>query len=520
MRYGLQVSLDLADAVLELYRDNSGTYLEWLDRHFRDVAVSPFADRHRRLWEWFSSLRSAETRQIAVPTPRVEVWPRGGGKSATAELACAFAGVRLLRRFILYVSETQGQADSHVQTIARYLERLNVSQAISARGNRIGWRRSQIMTARGFTVAAYGLDCANRGIKVDRFRPDLIIFDDIDSQADSAATVAKKIRAITTAILPMGAPDCAILFLQNLIHEEGVVAQLVDGRADFLLHRDVPPPDPAVRGLVTEIVKNKQGANVHAIVAGEATWEGQPLSTCERQINDWGLRAFLREAQHEVQNADGYFFDVSKFEIVDDAPSLVRVCVAWDLAATEGGGDHTAAVLMGRANNGLTYVIDVLRGQHSSERVRELIHRYARRVHNHFPNYTIRLPQDPGQAGKDQADQLRRSLAEFRHVRIEPPTGPKSTRAGGYAEQVNLGNVKLIKGEWNAAFIEEHRKFREDESHEFDDQIDAASDAFNELAQPGEARQTSRIFQSQAHGRQFSAFNRWADEGEHEDDDD
>jgi len=36
----------------------------------------------------------------------------------------------------------------------------------------------------------------------------------------------------------------------------------------------------------------------------------------------------------------------------------------------------------------------------------------------------------------------------------------------------------------NAEFAEEHRRFREDGSHEFDDQIDAASDTFNDLVGP------------------------------------
>lgn len=576
--------IGMSEALARAKQESEETHHAWLARNFADVAHSPMAERHKRLWTWFTSLGEANTPTPQHPktqAPRVEVWPRGGAKSATAELACAYLATRLTRRFVLYVSATQNQADLHIQTIASHLEHLNIQRAVSKYGASRGWRRNQLRTAEGFHVAAYGLDGASRGIKIGRYRPDLIIFDDIDNQSDTPATVKKKIDAITTAIIPAGSQDCAILFLQNLIHEEGVVAQLVDGRADFLHNRQVPPPDPAVIGLEVEIVKASQttshkpqttsaapplrlcetfaplrespespgeagqttnnkpqttsespwrlcetfaslreneGLNVYRIKSGTPTWEGQPLSTCEKQINDWGIRAFLREAQHEVQNADGYFFEVTKFEIVDDAPSLVRVCVAWDLAATEGAGDHTAAVLMGKANSGQIYVIDVLRGQHSSETVRHLIHKYARRVHNHFPNYTIRLPQDPGQAGKDQAAQLHRLLAEFRHVRTERPTGLKSVRASGYAEQVNLGNVKLIRAPWNAPFIEEHRKFKEDESHEHDDQIDAASDAFNELSAPAEARQTTRIHQSPTHGRQFNPTNGWSDEEEDDED--
>ncbi|MFI5387726.1 MAG: hypothetical protein ACHQ50_16585, partial [Fimbriimonadales bacterium] len=413
--------------------------------------------RHRRLWKWFEALAPN-----ARPRPRIEVWPRGGAKSATGELGVVFTGVRLARRFVLYVSGTQGQADLHVQTVASHFEKIGVERALSRYGTSRGWRRSQLRTADGFSVAAYGLDRAARGVKIDRYRPDLIIFDDIDSQADSPKEVERKIDAITRAIIPAGASDCAILVLQNLIHEEGIVARLADGRADFLMDRDMPDPEPAVRGLVTEIVSREDGSKEYRIVAGTATWEGQPLDVCERQINDWGLKAFLQEAQHEVKGADGYFFESSKFAIVDDAPSLSAVCLAWDLAATEGSGDYTAAVLMGLAANGVAYVLQVIRGQFASDKVRRMIVRNAQLVHDRFPRYAIRLPQDPGQAGKDQAGQLRRLLAAFNSVRVEAITGSKAVRARGWADRVNVGNVKLLRGDWNTDFIEEHRKFRED----------------------------------------------------------
>ncbi|HVT12825.1 MAG TPA: phage terminase large subunit [Fimbriimonadaceae bacterium] len=491
-------------------------YAVWLGERFPHVADKPLGRRHRRLWEWFSGLRAGER-----PRARIEVWPRGGAKSSTAELGCAFVGTKLTRRFVLYVSGTQDQADLHVQAIASLFEQIGVERALSKYGTSKGWRRNQLRTKEGFNVAAYGLDGATRGIKIEKYRPDLIIFDDIDSQSDSTAAVEKKIAAITRAIIPTGASDCAILFLQNLIHEGGVVSRLVDGRAEFLLDREPPMVEPAVIGLATEIVELPDGRRVHRIMAGEASWEGQPLSVCERQINDWGLRAFLREAQHEVKGAEGYFFDSSKFVVVDDAPNLIAVCLAWDLAATEGAGDYTVAVLSGLCANGLVWVLQVTRGQLASDKVRRLIRRNAELVHGRFPRYSIHIPQDPGQAGKDQADQLRRLLASFRGVRIETMTGSKAVRARGWAEKVNLGNVRLLRGHWNQEFIEEHRKFREDETHDFDDQVDAAADAFNELAPPGTVSVSRRIVTSGTYLRdhpESGGSRPWFEEGSEEDD--
>src|SRR5437773_1918307 len=77
----------------------------WLKLRYPLVCSAPFAERHTRLWEWFESLTPN-----VKPRPRVEVWPRGGAKSMSAELGCVRACVCLSRRFVLYVSGTQEQA--------------------------------------------------------------------------------------------------------------------------------------------------------------------------------------------------------------------------------------------------------------------------------------------------------------------------------------------------------------------------------------------------------------------------
>ncbi len=89
----------------------------------------------------------------------------------------------------------------------------------------------------------------------------------------------------------------------------------------------------------------------------------------------------------------------------------------------------------------------------------------------------ISIPQDPGQAGKTQVLALTRMLAGHQ-VKSSPETGDKVTRAEPLASQVNVGNVLLLRGEWNDALIEEMRLFP---NGAFDDQIDALSRAFAEL---------------------------------------
>jgi predicted phage terminase large subunit-like protein len=68
-------------------------------------------------------------------------------------------------------------------------------------------------------------------------------------------------------------------------------------------------------------------------------------------------------------------------------------------------------------------------------------------------------------------------LAGFK-VRADRVTGNKVDRAQPYAAQVQGGNVFLLPGEWNRAFLDEHETFP---AGKFKDQVDAAAGAFSKL---------------------------------------
>jgi len=72
---------------------------------------------------------------------------------------------------------------------------------------------------------------------------------------------------------------------------------------------------------------------------------------------------------------------------------------------------------------------------------------------------------------------LIKQLAGFAYT-ATPESGDKATRAEPLAAQAEAGNVVLVEGEWNQAFIEEAETFPRGK---FKDQIDAASRAFAEL---------------------------------------
>lgn len=354
-------ALDAADRVAARQKDIP--WRDWLARHFRSYTSAPFADRHVRYWEWLVGLQPG-----VRPRPRIEVWPRGGAKSTTIELGCAYLGSSPdpRRHYVLYVSETQAQANKHVQAIAGMLERVGIRRALNEYGSSKGWRHAEIRTANGFNVTAFGLDSGMRGVKLDEYRPDIIVFDDIDGRHDTTGTTRKKIDVITSTVLPAGSTDCAVIVVQNKIAKDSIVSQLCDGRADFLHDRLSATVELAVRDLQYDRVIQDDGTPRYVITAGVATWEGQNLTTCEQQLNEWGVSAFLREAQHEVDEVEGGLWDqmrdIEPWRVLRDrVPVLHRIVVGVDPNTTS-TADEAGIIVAGIADEYNQRMTDVPHG--------------------------------------------------------------------------------------------------------------------------------------------------------------
>src|SRR5437667_6834958 len=79
--------------------------------------------------------------------------------------------------------------------------------------------------------------------------------------------------------------------------------------------------------------------------------------------------------------------------------------------------------------------------------------------------------QDPGQAGKSQAQHLVRALSAFT-ARAAAESGDKLTRFGPFSAQCRAGNVKILRGLWNEDLFRVLEGFP-DLAH--DDEVDACS---------------------------------------------
>jgi len=178
---------------------------------------------------------------------------------------------------------------------------------------------------------------------------------------------------------------------------------------------------------------------------------------------------------------EGLFFQPDKIGVVDEPSSDVNAMRvrAWDFAATAGAGDWTVGVLQSHTK-GTTLIEDVRRGQYSPEMVEFNVINCAQ---NDPPGTLIRIPQDPGAAGKHMAIAMKNRLHQLGYrVKYEPISGAKESRAYDFACAVNGGIVNMVRAPWNSKFREELRSFPLGAN---DDQVDAASDGYNEYAKRG-----------------------------------
>lgn len=190
-------------------------------------------------------------------------------------------------------------------------------------------------------------------------------------------------------------------------------------------------------------------------------------------------RAQLMDGNWNIRPSAGSYFRRSDFEVVGSAPSGGSIVRAWDQAGTEAKKDSddpdwTVGFMMKKCPDGTYYCMGMERFRVDASKVDQKIKNTASQD---GVNVKIRLAQDPGQAGKSQARAQTKMLSGYT-VTAKPVTGDKETRAKPFSSQVEAGNVKVVRGDWNEAFFNELEAFP---LAAHDDIVDAASDAFDDL---------------------------------------
>ena len=190
----------------------------------------------------------------------------------------------------------------------------------------------------------------------------------------------------------------------------------------------------------------------------------------------------LLKGNWKIKAAAGLFFKRIQVRMIDRLPNNIVIWArGWDLAATpedeDGDPAYTAGLLMGKTRDGRYVIADVVNQRLQAADVRKLIKITCQTDRAKYGRVIERLPQDPGQAGKEQAQSYTKFLSGFL-VKVLPESGSKESRAEPLAAQWQAGNVDVLIADWNEMLFNQYESFPESK---FKDMVDAGSSAFAEI---------------------------------------
>jgi predicted phage terminase large subunit-like protein len=167
------------------------------------------------------------------------------------------------------------------------------------------------------------------------------------------------------------------------------------------------------------------------------------------------------------------------FNVVDALPDRSRwrrTVRAWDLAGTKpkskgSVADWTVGLRILQTSDGSFWITDMRRFQEEPAAVEANVKNVATQDGQ---NTTVALFQDPAQAGKYQAVMFTKMLAGYPVV-IVPTTRGLHELIAPVRPQAQIGNIHLLRGDWNEPFLSEVSAFP---FGVFDDIIAAMGGAF------------------------------------------
>jgi predicted phage terminase large subunit-like protein len=227
-----------------------------------------------------------------------------------------------------------------------------------------------------------------------------------------------------------------------------------------------------------------QGRELVVSSTPSGTEDVYALTTTTGNYVVWGMLSSnsAGQLQQRPSPREGGLFKRHWFNMVPAAPSVVAARVrAWDLAgtkisATSSNPDWTVGLRMSLGLDGIFYIEDVVRFRDTPLGVDSAIMAIAQHDRK---STRIRLPLDPGQAGKAQQNYQSKLLAGYTFSHKSARGGDKEEWARPVAAQAEAGNIVIVEGDWDYhAFLDEICNFP---NADHDDQVDAMSHAFDEI---------------------------------------
>jgi hypothetical protein len=178
----------------------------------------------KSIWAWILAYiyKPRDFSQLAIGLPR------GFGKTLVIKLMILYAIIFTKKQFILVICENEDKAKSILSDVEDMLDEPNIKAAFG------DWRLSQAINTqikkvfafrgRNIMLKAAGASTGIRGITEKNRRPDLMIFDDIQSREDSESEIlATSLEKwmVGTAMKAKSPEGCLFVFVANMYPTKG-----------------------------------------------------------------------------------------------------------------------------------------------------------------------------------------------------------------------------------------------------------------------------------------------------------
>lgn len=413
----------------------------------RKLALSATGPRNRLLVMEPPRHSKSETVSHAFPTWYLNHWPD--------------------RRVIL---------GSHTASLAEHFGR-KVRNTIQANEDslRVELADDSSAAARWDTAQGGGLFAVGVGGAVVGRGGHLVIVDDPFSGSEAAYSKTQRDavwRWWTDDLIPRQEPGAIFVVMHQRWHREDLAGRLLEEQGD--------------RWDVVRLPALAEADDPLGRAPGEALWpERWPVEALMEIKRPMRASGWLAEYQQDPTSMDeGALISRDALQVVDAPsggfPSSWRRVRYWDRAATLGAGCFTVGLRAAMDCDGVVYVEDVVRGQWSGGDVDGVIVSTAKLDGR---GVAVDWEIEPGSAGLTLSEHLKRQLVGF-ETHGTPSTGAKWIRAQPFASHARIGRLRIARGPWAKAYVDELATATPDMKGEVD-QVDATSGAFNWLVEHG-----------------------------------
>lgn len=191
----------------------------------------------KSIWAWILNYitKIRDFSQIAIGLPR------GFGKTIVIKLIILYAIIFTKKQFILVICENEEKAVSIISDVADMLNEQNIKAAFGDWNLALDTdqKSKKVFAFRGRSIILKGVGAGTgiRGITEKNRRPDLMVFDDIQSREDSESELMSSQLEkwmVGTAMKAKSPEGCLFLFVANMYPTKGSLLRKLKGNPNWV----------------------------------------------------------------------------------------------------------------------------------------------------------------------------------------------------------------------------------------------------------------------------------------------